>query len=255
MIFSAYISNINIIIAVFEKDEMIFSAKISSKSDFTEDQIAMEILEFFRFYKIDAEKINNGIIASVVPALTVKIEKAFQKICSGKIFTVGPGTKTGLNIKLDSPSELGADFVCSAVYAKEKYSLPLIIIDVSHTMKISALDKKGSFLGGSIMAGPEMCADALSSGTAQLPHISVYKPGLLIGKNTVESMKSGIIYGSAAMLDGMIEKYKEEMKEEDLTVIVSGENSREILPYFKHNVIFEENIISKGMNMILNKNI
>ena len=255
MIFTAHIGNTNIIITVFNGNDILFNAKISSKSDLSEDQIAMQIVDFCEFHNVNYKEINGGIIASVVPTLTGKIEKSFRKLCKGKIFIVGPGTKTGLNIKLDSPSELGADFVCSAVYAKEKYTLPLIIVDISHTVKISALDKKGCFLGGSIMAGPEMCANALSQGTAQLPHISVYRPGALIGKNTVESMKSGIIYGSVAMIDGLIDKYKEEMEENDLTVIVTGEHSREMRSYFKHDVICEENIISKGMNLIWNKNI
>ena len=255
MIFTAHIGNTNIIITVFDEDKILFKAKISSKADLSEDQITMEIVEFCKFYSVDYKNIKGGIIASVVPTLTAKIKKAFEKICREKVFIVGPGTKTGLNIQLDTPTELGGDFVCSAVYAKEKYNLPLIIIDISHTIKISALNKNGSFLGGCIMAGPEMCAEVLSLETAQLPHISVYKPGQLIGKNTVEAMKSGLIYGTAAMLDGMIEKYKREMNEKDLTVIAAGENSEEILQFLEHDVVFDEDIVSKGMNLIWKKNI
>lgn len=255
MVFTAHIGNKYITITVFDGDTVKFTSKISSKIPMSYDQAAVEIKSLCEFNGIDCKEITGSIIASVVPNLTENVKIAISKISSGKIFTVGPGVKTGLNIKIDFPSELGADFVCFAVYAKESYKLPLLMVDMGTATKISALDEKGCFLGGSIMPGMDISAEALSLNTAQLPHISFEKTGALIGKNTVESMKSGIVYGMASMIDGMIEKYKKEMKADDLTVIITGENSGEMLKYFEHDLIYDENIIAKGMNIIYKKNL
>ena len=254
MICTVHIGNKYITITTFEQDNVRFSAKISSKIPMSCDQLAVEIKSLCEFNGVNVNNINGSIIASVVPNLTENVKTAVGKLFKGKILTVGPGVKTGLNIKIDFPSELGADFVCFAVCAKEKYQLPLLMVDMGTAVKISALNENGCFLGCSIMPGMDMSAEALSTNTAQLPHISFEKAEGLIGKNTVESMKSGIIYGMASMIDGMIEKYKKEMKAQRVNVIITGENSEDILKYLEHDLIYDKNIIAEGMNIIYKKN-
>lgn len=254
MILAIDVGNTNIVLSVLKDDTIVFSARIASDVKMTTDQYTIEIMSILDFYKIDLSLIEGVIISSVVPEITEHIRFATQKITNKKVLVIGPGVKTGLNIKIDFPSELGADFVCSSVYAKSKYSLPLIIVDMGTATKISILDKEGSFIGGCIMAGMRISANALSQNTAQLPYISFDKPESIIGKNTVECMKSGVIYGTAAMIDGMINKYKQKLNCENLNVILTGGDAKNIIDFCENSFIYDEDVIIKGLKLIYDKN-
>ena len=170
------------------------------------------------------------------------------------MFIVGPGVKTGLNIKIDNPAQLGADLVCVSVAALLKYPLPSIVFDLGTATTISALTKNGEMIGGSILTGVGTALNALAQGTAQLPQISLSGDVSPIGSNTVDCMRSGAVIGNAAMIDGMILRYKEILGE-DTTVIATGGLSTVITPHCREQIVVDENLLFDGLYAIYKKNI
>ncbi len=253
MILAVDIGNTNIVLSAIDENSILFSSRIYSEVRMMEDQFTVLIKDLLRLYEKKATEFEGAIISSVVPQLTPMLFRAVSKIISGKIIVVGPGVKTGLDIKIDSPSELGADFVCSSVAAKENYTLPCIVIDMGTATKISIVDRSGTFVGGAIIPGMKVSTDALSRSAAQLPNISFENPGKVIGKNTIDCMRSGIVYGTASMLDGMIERYTRELCE-NCTVILTGGLSKTIAEHLKGTVILDESLILKGLYSIYNRN-
>ena len=166
---------------------------------------------------------------------------------------LGPGVKTGLNIKIDNPAQLGADLVAGAVGAIDEYTMPCVIIDMGTASTISVLDRSGAFLGGAIAAGVRLTLKALAENTAQLPSISIEAPSAVIGSNTVECMQSGLVYGTAAMLDGLLDKIEQELGETP-TVVATGGMSKEIIPHCRRNIIYNENLLLDGLRIIYEKN-
>ena len=166
---------------------------------------------------------------------------------------VGPGIKTGLNIKIDNPAQTGADLVCVSVAAIKKYPLPSIVIDMGTATSITALDKDGNFLGGSIIPGVRISLDALTNRTAQLPQISLGDNAEIIGKNTVDAMRSGVLLGQASMIDGMIKKYKKVLGD-DMTVIATGGIAGRIVRHCEEEIIYDENLLLDGLRFLYEKN-
>ena len=167
---------------------------------------------------------------------------------------MGPGIKTGLHIAIDNPAQLGADLACVSVAALEKYPLPSIVIDMGTATTISAMDREGKMRGGSILPGVRISLEALTSRTAQLPQIELSSPPQsVIGANTIDSMKSGVLYGTASMLDGMIERYRAELGE-DLTVIATGGLAKSITQLCRNYIILDENLVLEGLRILFQKN-
>ena len=166
---------------------------------------------------------------------------------------MGPGIKTGISIRCDNPSSVGADLICTSVAAHFIYGSPALIIDMGTATKMTVVDKNGAFIGASIMPGVMMGLSALADKTAQLPKVSLDTPGSVIAKNTADCMKSGIIYGNASMIDGMIERVKSEMKD-DLSVYITGGSAPLIFPYCKSKMTLDVNLALKGLNIIYKRN-
>ena len=166
---------------------------------------------------------------------------------------VSPGIKTGIGILCDSPSSVGADLICSCVAANTLYSAPSLIIDIGTATKMIVTNKNGAFIGVSIIPGVVMGLNALSNGTAQLPQVGLEAPPTVSGKNTVDCMKSGVIFGHASMMDGMIDRINREVGEE-LPVIVTGGYASVISPHCEHDMTIDEHLVLKGLNIIYNKN-
>ncbi|MEG0692042.1 MAG: type III pantothenate kinase, partial [Oscillospiraceae bacterium] len=204
--------------------------------------------------KCTPEMFDGAIISCVVPPLINTLKKAISRLLDCRVMTVSPGTKTGLNIKIDNPAILGADLVCGAVSAIGRYPMPCIIIDLGTATKFSVLDKDGSFLGVSIMPGVNISLEALSANTAQLPHIDFGESVNVIGKNSPDSMRSGILFGTASMVDGMIERINEELSAK-ATVVATGGVASSIIPYCKSDITVDENIVLYGVKKIYDKNI
>ncbi|MEG1873101.1 MAG: type III pantothenate kinase, partial [Ruthenibacterium sp.] len=166
---------------------------------------------------------------------------------------IGPGIKTGLNILIDNPAQLGSDLVVDAVAAIHAYEKPLIIIDMGTATTFSVVDQKGNYLGGVICSGLKISLDALTARTSQLQSIGLEPPKSVIGCNTVDCMKSGAIYGGASMLDGMIDRIQEEMGQKAI-VVATGGLGKFVVPYCKHPIIYDDALLLKGLWLIYKKN-
>jgi len=254
MLLTVDVGNTNIVLAAYENNESLFSSRLQTEPDKTSDQYAIAFNSILRLHGRTPEDFDGAIISSVVPPLQSTLKNAIAELLGCRVLTVGPGVKTGLNIKIDNPAMLGADFVCSAVAALKKYKPPIIVFDLGTATKISAIDKFGAFLGGSILPGIGISLHALSTRTAQLPHIDFDSAQQIIGTNTIDSMKSGIVFGSASMMDGMAQKYRSILGSES-TIVATGGYSRVIAQYCETNIILDPMLVSDGLNIIYQKNI
>ncbi len=256
MILTIDVGNTNIVFCGFdENDEPKFQSRIATDRLRMEDEYAILLADILRLYGIKAEEISGAALSSVVPPVTVQIKPAVEKICGCKVLTVGPGLKTGLNIKIDEPASLGADLAAVAVGAKENYPLPAIVIDMGTATKVLAIDKSGAFVGGIIAPGVKISAEALADKTAALPLIGVSSEPIphVIGKNTGDCMRSGLLYGNAFMIDGMIESFEKELGEK-CTVVATGGFSSVIKPLCKADFVLDDELIFKGLLAIYKKN-
>ncbi len=254
MILTIDIGNTNITFGCHDRTKNTFTARMSTDRAKTADQYGAEMLQILSLYRANLNDISDAAISSVVPELTEVIERAAKKITKKTPLVVGPGVKCGLNIKIDNPAQLGADLVCSAVGAAEKYPLPCLVLDLGTATKISVIDDDGSFLGCSISPGVVISMNALSNGTSLLPSLYFDKPQTAIGTNTVKSMQAGIVLGNAAMLDGMCEKIEKELKKTAATIVATGGVAERIIPYCERDIILDPDLIFDGLMSIYNKN-
>jgi type III pantothenate kinase len=253
MILAIDIGNTNITIGGFYGEEMRFVARISTDATKTADEYSSQILHMLSLYGLDRAEVCGAIISSVVPPLTAIMSKAIKTVYGVESLLVGPGIKTGISIHCDNPASVGADLICACVAAHYLHGSPSLIIDMGTATKMMVVDKSGAVIGVSIMPGVMMGLLGLSSGTAQLPQVSLDAPSRVIGKNTADCMKSGAIYGNAAMLDGMIDRFNEEYGE-PLPVIATGGYSHAIIKHCKHKIELDDDLVLRGLHIIYKKN-
>lgn len=247
------IGNTCITLGVYKKDKLIITARLATDRNRTEDQYAIELYNILTLHQLDTHHFQGAIIGSVVPSLNHAMAKALEKVIQVKPLLVGTGVKTGLNIKIDDPAQTGADLVCGGVAALAKYPMPCIIFDLGTATTISVLDQNGTFLGGTITAGIGISLDALAARTSQLPHVSLKNPDKVIGSNTIAAMKSGLIYGTASMMDGMASRIEEELGQ-PATVVATGGRAPEVTPYCKRPIQLDETLLLDGLRIIFEKN-
>lgn len=253
MVLTIDIGNSNIILGGFEGDRLSFVVRISTKINRTPDEYADKILGVLAVHNIADKTISGAIISSVVPPLNSVIKSAVKLIWGIDSLLVGPGIKTGLNIHCDTPSSVGADLICACVAAHSVYGSPSLIIDMGTATKIMVVNEKGTFIGVSIIPGVMMGLNSLSEGTAQLPKVGLEAPKSALGKNTSDSMRSGVVFGNAALIDGMIDRIKDELGT-DLPIYATGGVARLIIPHCKHSVTMDEHLVLKGLKIIYDKN-
>ncbi|MBQ6999002.1 MAG: type III pantothenate kinase [Clostridia bacterium] len=253
MILTIDIGNTNIVLGGFLGDELKFVSRISTNIKKTEDEYAALIKSIVSLNDVKRTEVSGAIISSVVPPLNKTMQKALNKIYGVSAIVVGPGVKTGVNLLVDNPSQVGADLVCSTAAVYNYYKVPAIVLDMGTATKLSVVDKNGAFAGVSIIPGVEIGIAALAGGTAQLPQISLEAPKSVIGKNTIDAMQSGVVYGNASLIDGMIEKIKAEFG--DIDIIATGGLAGFITPYCKEKMIIDDNLILKGLYAIYKKNL
>lgn len=264
MVLAIDMGNTNIVIGCVDDDKVLFEERLSTDRSKTELEYIVIFKTVLELYGIDRTNIKGAIISSVVPPLVNVIKMAVEKLVGVTPMIVGPGVKTGLNILMDEPRRVGSDLVVDAVAALKEYGAPAIIIDLGTATTMSVVDRKGSYVGGVILPGVQVALDSLVSRTSQLPRISLEAPGHVVGKNTVDCMKSGIVYGYASTLDGLIERMAAEMGEplieeakdgqDYVKVIATGGLSSVIVPECKHSVIVDEELLLKGLKIIYDKN-
>ena len=253
MILAVDIGNTNIVMGCFETDTILFRERISTNQLATELEYASIMRTALDMHSLDAQNIKGAIISSVVPSITATVRKAIEKLTGVTAMIVGPGVKTGLSIMIDNPASLGSDQAVDAAAAIKEYKAPIIIIDMGTATTMSVIDKKKNYLGGVIMTGMAVSSDALTKRTSQLPKIAFETPKRVIGTNTVDCMKSGIMYSTACSIDGLIERMEEELGE-SCTVIATGGLASLIVPLCKRNIILDEDLLLKGLMVIYNKN-
>ena len=253
MILAIDIGNTSIALGGFEGDELKFVVRLSTDVKKTEDEYASKIMNILTIHNVTKENVEGAIISSVVPQLNSVMKSALRLVYDVDALMVCPGIKTGIGILCDSPSSVGADLICSCVAANTLYSSPALIIDIGTATKMIVTNKNGAFIGVSIIPGVMMGLKGLASGTAQLPQVGLEAPATVIGKNTVDCMKSGVIFGHASMMDGMIERINAEVGEE-LPVIVTGGYASVIVPHCNHEMQIDEYLVLRGLNIIYQKN-
>ena len=253
MLLAIDIGNTNIVIGGFEDDTLSFVARMSTNTSKTEDEYAAQLLDILSIHSADKSNISGAIISSVVPQLNIIMTKAVEFAYNVDAILVGPGIKTGINIHCDNPASVGADIICACVAAHHIYGSPSIVIDMGTATKMMYIDKTGAFTGASIIPGVNIALNALSRGTAQLPHISLEAPKTVLGKNTVECMRSGVVLGNACLIDGMIDRIIEETGEK-LNVYATGGLSASIIKHCKHEIKLDSDLVLKGLNIIYKKN-
>ena len=253
MIFVIDIGNSSIVLGLFREDRLIFSSRISTDKNRTEDEYAVIIQGIFSLHKIDPAQVEGIIISSVVPPLSAAVGNAAEKMCSATPMFVGPGIKTAFKIRIDNPAQLGSDMVANVAGALTQYKPPLLIVDLGTATTMTAVDKNGDVLGGTIAPGVRLSLNALSSSTAQLPAISLEDTRMVIGRNTVDSMKAGVVLGAAAMIDGMIDNFAREMGTMPFVVATGGMASI-VIPHCRHTIQDNPHLLLEGLLALYRRN-
>ena len=253
MILAIDIGNTNIVIGCCADGQVIFRERVSTNPTATVLEYAAMLKMAFDMNRADITAVDGAILSSVVPAVTLTMRDAVHKYLHLTPLVVGPGMKTGLNIALDNPATMGSDLVVGAAAALAMHAPPLIIIDMGTATTMTVIDREARVLGGAIIPGVGISLEALASGTSQLPHISLDAPKKCISTDTIEAMRSGSVYGTAAMLDGMIARMEDELGE-SATVIATGGLGGIVIPHCRREVIYEKNLLLNGLWELYQKN-
>lgn len=253
MLLAIDIGNTNLVIGCIHDDKILFKARIATDSTRTSDQYGVEIKSMLEAYGVKRSAIDDCIISSVVPPVFNSVRTGVIKIIGKQPMVVGPGLKTGLNIHVDVPSQVGSDRIVIAVAALAEYKAPLLLMDLGTATTIESVEPDNVYMGGVIIPGVRVSLDALTSRAAQLPGISLDRPKQVIGKNTVDCMRSGMMYGTAAMIDGLVERMEEELGHR-CTLIATGGLAQFIAPLCKREIILDKDLLLKGLNIIYKKN-
>lgn len=253
MILAVDIGNTNIVIGCIGEKKTLFVERLSTVRTKTELEYAIDIKNVLDIYGIKTEELEGGIISSVVPQITKIVKLAAEKIVKTEIMVVGNGIETGLDIRIDNPSQLGSDLIVDAVAGIEEYPAPMIIFDMGTANTVCAIDENRVYRGGMIYPGIGVSLDSLTAHASQLGGIGLEAPERLIGKNTADCMKSGIIYSSAAAMDGIIDRMREELGEK-LTVIATGGLAKKIVPHCRRSIILDDDLLLKGLEILYRKN-
>lgn len=254
MILAVDIGNTNIVVGCIEEGNILFEARMATDRLKTSDQYCVELKSLLSLYEVSPKNISGSIVSSVVPPVLNSIRTAIYKLTGGDCLVVGPGIKTGMNIRMDNPLEVGSDLIVASVAAIAEYGAPLLLVDMGTATTVTAVDESGAFIGGCICPGVKISMQALTDRTAQLPGISLDEPEHAIGKNTRDSMRSGIMFGAAAMIDGLLDRMEAEMGG-NVKTIATGGLSRYIIPLCRRKLIYDRSLMLKGMWLIYQRNV
>ncbi|RUS48303.1 type III pantothenate kinase [Cohnella sp. AR92] len=210
MILVVDVGNTNIVLGLYEGRTLKEHWRLSTNRSSTVDEYGIMLTNLFRIAGVSSEEIEGVILSCVVPPLMPTLERLFQKYAGQEALVVGPGIKTGLNIRYENPKEIGADRIVNAVAGIEKYGSPLVVVDFGTATTFDYIDPTGTYQGGVIMPGIGISAEALYQRASKLPRIELSKPRHVIGKNTVAAMQSGIIFGYAGQVDGIVNRIRKE---------------------------------------------
>lgn len=250
MLLAIDMGNTNITLGCFKGEELLFVSRLYTARQKSSDEFAIDFLDIFNLYNVKPSDFTGVIFASVVPELTDPIVRAIKRTTGIEPILVGAEHNGNMKIDIIPVSQLGADLIAGSVAAVKKYSLPCLVVDLGTATKILAIGEDGYFKGCTISPGVKISLDALAHGAALLPSVSFTAPPKAIGENTVECMQSGIVYGTAAMIDGLIKRIKSELTDGDVTVVATGGYSTAIIPSCETDIIFDENLLLEGLKEI-----
>ena len=248
------VGNTNIVLGVYKGKKLIASWRMTTSNSQTADEIGIFVHSLFDYSEVDAKELDDIIISSVVPQVTNAAKLALEKILKKNVMVVGAGVKTGLNIRMDNPSSVGSDLIVGAVAGVAQYPVPLIIFDLGTANTVCVIDKNKDYIGGMIYPGIQVSVDSLTANASQLSGISLEAPKQIIGKNTVDCMKSGVIYSSASAMDGIIDRMEEALGEK-ATVVATGGLAKKIVPHCKREITLDDDLLLKGLAIIYDKNV
>ena len=253
MILAVDIGNSNIVIGGISGNDILFEARLRTDSTKTSDEYCIDLKMILDVYGVNTGEVEGAIVASVVPQVLNSFKTALKKLTGKNALVVGPGLKTGLNIKIENPAQTGADLVVGSVAALREHKPPMIVIDMGTATTMIALDETGALIGGCICPGVKISLDALTDRTALLPGLQLDQPRKAIGRNTIDCMRSGIMMGNACMLDGMIERMEAELGQKT-TVIITGGIAKFIAPMCKTEMIYDKDLLLKGLAVLYREN-
>lgn len=254
MIIAMDIGNTNVVIGGMRDESVLFTARLRTDPDKTDYEYAALLIELFALHKVDLADIEGAIISSVVPPLSAAMQSAVEKTTAKRPLLVGAGVKTGLNILTDNPARVGSDLIVGSVAALARYPKPILLFDLGTATTLVVLDQAGDYIGYMIIPGLRSSVQALTTGTSQLPHISLEPPEMLLGKNTVDAMRTGAIHGNAAMIDGLIDRVERQILGGPATVVATGGLTRCVVPLCQHEIICDDDLILRGLALLYQKN-
>lgn len=254
MILTVDIGNSNIVFGCVEGENILFEARVRTNATKTSDEYCVDLKIILDVNDVDHRDIEGAIIASVVPQVLNSVKTAIKKLTGKNPLVVGPGLKTGLNIKIDNPSQTGADLVVGCVAALREYTSPMIVIDMGTATTMVVLDENGALIGGSISPGVKISLDALTDRTALLPGLQLDQPKKTIGRNTIDCMRSGIMLGAACMIDGMVDRMEEELGQKT-TVVITGGIAKFVVPLCRREMIYDKDLLVKGLVALYRENV
>lgn len=252
MLFCIDVGNTNIVFGIYNKDELLFSFRLETKINQTYDEYGIKILDMLEHFNVKQDDVSGIIISSVVPQIDHTLESLCNKYFNIKPIFIGPGIKTGLKIKIDNPKQLGADLLVGCVSATNKYGCPVIVIDMGTATTFAVVNEQKEMIGGLIYPGLKIAFANLFEKTSKLEEVKLEKPKQLIGKDTATCIQSGMLYGTVAMIDGLIDMMCKQIK--DAKIVLTGGIGAYVYPHIKHQVYYDENLLLDGLNYIYYKN-
>ncbi len=253
MILAMDVGNTSIVIGGLEDGEVRFEGWMNTDRVKTADQYCIELKLLLEIYRIDLQSVEGAIVSSVVPPVLGAMKRAIRRLIGKDPLVVGPGLKTGLKLAIENPAQTGADLVVGSVAALREYGPPLIVVDMGTATTMTVLDPDGAMIGGSICPGVGISLDALTQRTALLPGLQLEQPSRAVGRNTVECMRSGVMLGTASMLDGMIDRFQEELGY-PCTLVGTGGMAQFILPLCRHQIVYDRHLLLKGLGILYREN-
>ena len=248
MILAVDVGNSNIVIGGVRDQDILFEARLQTDANKTSDEYGKELKSI-----LNGREVEGAIISSVVPQVVDPIKIALKNLCGVDALVVGPGMNHGMSIKIDNPDEVGQDLIVGCAAALREHKLPIIVIDMGTANTMFALDADGAFIGGCIAPGVKLSMDALTGGTALLPATALEQPEKAIGRNTIDCMRSGVLMGTACMLDGMVQRMEEELGAK-ATVVATGGIARFVIPMCRTPMIYDKDLLLKGLVHLYREN-
>ncbi|MGM9614551.1 MAG: type III pantothenate kinase [Oscillospiraceae bacterium] len=253
MILAIDVGNTNVVVGCIENGDILSIDRLQTLPGATETEYVIKLRDIFDYHGMAPEAFQGAIIASVVPTVTDALTAAVKGITGLDCIVVGPDTKTDMPVLLDDPGTLAGDLIVGSVAAIACYGAPAIIMDLGTATTIVVIDKDGCYRGGAIIPGVKLSYGALASGTSLLPSISITPPGKVIATNTVDAMRSGAVFSTAAALDGMIDRMQDELGYA-CHLVATGGLASSITPYCRHEIVCDDDLLLKGLWALYQKN-